>query len=231
VPRSKPILLALVTGLCLVLPALEAPASDQFGASLQVNFLSSKPGASSGLHTLISWSDPGEPYAKPKPVKRFEFTFERGSRFDTRALPVCRASDLVVRRLGKRACPAASKVGAGSTHAIAGPGIPVTTKVTLFNARRRKIIVLVEVAGRTLTEWRDVVRGRTLEVNAVIPGGISLTGLDITLPKHERRYKGKRRAYFRMPKACPAGGMWTTTATFEYVDGSSQRLASASPCA
>jgi hypothetical protein len=231
VPRWRTALLAAVAGFCFALPAIEAPASDRFGASLQVNFLPGKPGSSSGLHTLISWSDPGEPYAKPKPVKRFRFTFERGSRFDTRALPVCRASDLAVRRLGKRACPSASRVGSGSTQALAGPGIPITTKVTLFNARRRQIIVLVEVAGRTLTEFRDSVRGRTLEVNTVIPTGISLTGLDITIPKHQRRYKGKRRAYFRMPKACPASGMWTTTTTFDYVDGSTQTLASTTPCA
>jgi hypothetical protein len=213
----------------LAVPAIAATASDQFSTSFQLSYLSTKPGASSGLRTVIAWADPGEQYAKPKAVKRFRFTFPRGSRFDTRALPACHASDLAMRRLGRRACPAASTLGSGSTHALAGPGIPVTTNVTLFNARQR-IIVLVEVAGRILTEFRDDVHRRRLVVNTEIPAGISLTELDITIPAHERRHRGKRRAYFRTPRRCPSTGVWTTRATFEYVDGSKQSLTSTTPC-
>jgi hypothetical protein len=221
-------LLALAVLATMVL-AVESLASPQFSATFQMTYLSRAPYSSSGLRTVISWSDPGEQYAKPKAVKNFRFRFHPGARFDTLALPACKASDAAVVRLGTRACPTSSKLGSGGTQAIAGPGIALQTVVTLFNARR-KIIVLVQVAGRTLTEFRDNVRGRTLEVNAKIPAGVALTKLDITIPAHSRKRRGKRRVYFRTPATCPASGSWTTEATLNYVDGSSQVIASDTPC-
>ena len=228
---------ALALSLAFVATAL---ASSQFTASVQFSYLSQKPHASSGLHTVISWSDPGEPFGKPKAVKRFRFQFPAGARLDTRALPACKASDSKMLRLGPRACPPATKLGSGSTQAIAGPGIAFQTVVTLFNARKQ-IIVLVQVNGRILTEFRDTVERRTLTVNTAIPAGISLTHLDITIPAHSRtipahsrkrgRGRGKRFSYFRTPSTCPAAGSWTTAVTFDYVDGSSQTLTSATPCA
>jgi hypothetical protein len=194
-----------------------------------MTYLSKAPRSSSGLRTLITWADPGEPNQKPKAIKNFRFRFHPGTRFDTSALPACRADDAAVRRLGLRACPSASKLGTGSTEAIAGAGIPVKTVVTLFNARKQ-IIVLVQTAGRTLTEFRDDVRGRTLTVNAVIPAGIALTKLDITIPAHARRRGGRKRVYMRTPPSCPASGTWTTEARLNYVDGSTQTLTSSTPC-
>ena len=103
------------------------------------------------------------------------------------------------------------------------------TIVTLFNARGH-IIVLVQVDGRTLTNFRDEVKHGTIHVNAKIPAGISLTKLDIAIPAHSRKVGKKRRVYARTPATCPASGSWTTTATFIYVDGSEQQLRSDSPC-
>ena len=34
----------------------------------------------------------------------------------------------------------------------------------------------------------------------------------------------------RTPPTCPPSGVWTTTATFTYRDGSSQNLTATSPC-
>jgi hypothetical protein len=194
-----------------------------------MTYLSKKPRSSSGLRTLITWADPGAPNQKPKAVKSFRFRFHPGSSLDTSALPACRADDAAVRRLGPRACPSASKLGSGGTEAIAGAAIPVKTVVTLFNARKQ-IIVLVQTAGRTLTEFRDDVRGRTLTVNAVIPAGIALTKLDLTIPAHARKRRKRRRVYFMTPPRCPAAGVWTTQASLNYVDGSTQTLTSSTPC-
>jgi hypothetical protein len=194
-----------------------------------MTYLAKKPRASSGLRTLITWADGGAPNQKPKAVKNFRFRFHPGTRFDTSALPACHADDAAVRRLGQRACPPGSKLGSGGTEAIAGAAIPVKTVVTLFNARKQ-IIVLVETAGRTLTEFRDDVRGRTLTVNAIIPAGISLTKLDISIPGHARKRGKRKRVYFRTPPRCPATGAWTTEAKLNYVDGSTQTLTSNTPC-
>jgi hypothetical protein len=221
-------LIAVAAAVALLL-AGDALGSPQFAATFQMTYLSKKPRSSSGLRTLITWADPGEPNQKPKAIKSFRFEFHPGTRFDTSALRACRADDGAVRRLGSRACPSASKLGSGSTEAIAGAGIPVKTVVTLFNARRQ-IIVLVRTGGRTLTEFRDDVHGRTLAVNAVIPAGIALTKLDISIPAHSRRHGKRKRAYMRTPSSCPATGAWTTEARLNYVDGSTQTLTSSTPC-
>jgi hypothetical protein len=221
-------LIAVAAAVALLL-AGDALGSPQFAATFQMTYLSKKPRSSSGLRTLITWADPGEPNQKPKAIKSFRFEFHPGTRFDTSALRACRADDGAVRRLGSRACPSASKLGSGSTEAIAGAGIPVKTVVTLFNARRQ-IIVLVQTGGRTLTEFRDDVHGRTLAVNAVIPAGIALTKLDISIPAHSRRHGKRKRAYMRTPSSCPATGAWTTEARLNYVDGSTQTLTSSTPC-
>jgi hypothetical protein len=205
-------------------------ASPQFKPAFQQTLLSKTPRSSTGLRTSISWSDPGEPNGKPKAVKSFVLKFHPGTVFDTSALVACKASDSKVQRAGLRACPARSKLGGGSTEAIAGAGIAFKTVVTFFNARGH-IIVLVQVNGRTLTNFRDEVKNGTIFVNAQIPAGISLTKLDLTIPPHSRKVRKKRRVYARTPATCPASGSWTTTATFTYVDGSEQELTSDSPCA
>src|SRR5207244_6992778 len=84
------------------------------------------------------------------------------SRLDTRALPACKASDSKMLRLGPRACPSATKLGSGSTQAIAGPSIAFQTVVTLFNARKQ-IIVLVQV---NRSEERRVGKGSGVQRGA-----------------------------------------------------------------
>lgn len=209
--------------------AAEPVASPQFTATFTQTYLSKTPRSSSGLRTLITWSDPGEPNGKPKAVKRFVLKFHPGTAFDTSALVVCRASDIKVQRAGLHACPRRSKLGGGSTEAITGGGTPFKTVVTFFNGRAQ-IIVLVQVNGRTLINFRDRVKNGTIHVNARIPAGIALTKLDVTIPPHSRRIKKRRRVYMRTPRTCPKGGSWTTTATFVYVDGSQQQVTSDAPC-
>lgn len=220
---------ALGIAIALAAVAGDSLASPQFTATLQETYLSKAPHSSSGQRTLITWSDPGEPGGKPKAIKRFVLQFHRGTRFDTSALPACKASDLTVQREGLHACPARTRLGGGHTEAIASGGFAFTTDVTFFNARGH-IIVLVQVDGRTLTNFRDTVRDGTIHVNTKIPGGVSLTKLDVTIPARSRKIKRKRHTYMRTPATCPASGSWTTNATLVYVDGSEQRVTSDTPC-
>lgn len=219
----------LVVGTSTLAVATEPLASPQFSATFTQTYLSKAPRSSSGLRTLITWSDPGEPNGKPKAAKSFILKFHPGTAFDTSALVVCKASDIKVQRLGLHSCPRRSKLGGGSTEAITGGGTPFKTVVTFFNARGQ-IIVLVQVNGRTLTNFRDQVKNGTIHVNTRIPTGIALTKLDVTIPAHSRRIKKKRRVYMRTPRTCPTGGSWTTTATLVYVDGSQQQVTSDTPC-
>ena len=160
-----------------------------------------------------------------------EFVGTPGTRFDTSALPRCRASDEDIANLSLRACPRSSRIGT-----VKGEGLIVTGNSVQHRrdavqrapqdhrdrqARRRR---------RLITYFRDDVRGGSVDVNLKIPGGVALTKFDAHIPRHFRKYRGKRRAYLRTPPTCPAGGVWTTKAIFTYRDGSTQQFAATTPC-
>jgi hypothetical protein len=209
--------------------AAVAYASPQFASTFELAYLPSKPAASGGIETLMTWSDPGEPGGKPKRITRIQFHFHPGTRIDTRALKRCRASDTDVRIQGARACPKASRLGFATSKVTTGVTHPDLTQITFFNAPRQ-IIVLVRVEGRTLAVYRDDIKGRVVTVNLGLPSGLSLLELRATIKPHAKGRGKKRRVYFRTPPVCPPNGEWTTTVIFTYVDGSSQALADGSPC-
>jgi hypothetical protein len=212
--------LALVTG---------ASASPQFASTFEFTYSSKSPGSPSGIDGFSTWSDPGEPGGKPKEIYRLELVFHPGTRLDTSGLPVCRASDEEVQRLGVRACPASTKLGFVRAEGAIVTGQRFNPVATLFNAKR-EIIVVVRLNGRTLTNFRDDVRRSSITINFKIPGGISLTSMRAHIPRHSRKRGKRRKAYMRTPPTCPSSGVWTTKATFTYRDGSAQALAAVTPC-
>jgi len=206
-----------------------ALASPQFASTLVFTYSSKVPGSPSGLDSLATFSDPGEPSGKPKELVKINVRFHPGTRIDTAALPRCRASDTDVRILGLRACPASTKLGIVHAEGVISTGLRFNPVGHLFNARRA-IIVVVTVDGRYITSFRDDVTRDTLTVNFRIPPGISLIRFKPHIPRHFLNRAGKRRAYMRTPPSCPATGAWTTTVLFSYRDGSTQELAAATPC-
>jgi hypothetical protein len=222
----------LVLGTLLAVSAATAIASPQFSSTVALTFSSATPKSPSGLDVTATWSDPGAVNSVPKAVTKMEFEGSPGTKFDTSALPRCRATDEDIANLSIRACPRSSKVGTVKGEGLIVTGHPFNTIATLFNARGQ-IIVIVRLVddGRLITYFRDDVRGSKVSVNLKIPGGVALTKFEAHVPRHFGRYKGKRRAYMRTPPTCPASGVWTTTARFTYRDGSSQQFAAPTPCA
>jgi hypothetical protein len=208
-----------------------AIASPQFSSTFALTFSSATPGSPSGLDASATWSDPGALNGVPKAATKIEFAGHPGTKFDTSALPRCRASDEDIANLSVRACPRSSKIGSVKGRGLIVTGNPFNTVATLFNARRQ-IIVIVRLAddGRLITYFRDDVRRSSIAVNFKIPGGVALTSFEAHVPRHYRRYKGKRRAYLRTPSTCPPSGLWTTTATFTYRDGSTEQRTATTPC-
>jgi hypothetical protein len=206
-----------------------ALASPQFAATLQFTYSSQAPNSPSGIDSLATWSDPGEPGGKPKELQRIKVLFHPGTRLDTSALPVCKASGEKVQRLALRACPASTRLGTVRARGVISTGAVFDPIATLFNARR-EIIVVVMLGDRLLTNFRDDVGRRSITINAKIPGGIALTSFRPHIPVHFRKRGKRRRAYMRTPPTCPTSGFWTTAVTFTYRDGSTQQLAAPSPC-
>jgi hypothetical protein len=225
----RKVVLRLLVGAFAFVLSSAALASSQFSATFEMNYSSKTPGSVSGFDALGTWSDPGAPAAKPKELVKMRLVFHPGSKLDTSALPICKASDERVQRLALRACPASTKVGAVKTEGAISDGSRFSPDSTLYNAKRA-IIVVVMLNGRLLTNFRDDVGRRSVTINLKLPPGVSLTSFTPHVPPHVRRRGGRKRTYFRTPPICPEIGSWTTTATYRYRDGSSQKLTSATPC-
>ncbi len=222
-----------VVGLLAVAAALTCSgvvlASDQFAATLRFTYSSQTPSSPSGIDSLATWSDPGEPGGKPKEIQQIKVVFHPGTRLDTSALPRCRASDATVQRLALAACPKSTRLGTVVGKGVISTGATFEPVATLFNARRQ-IIVAVMLGDRLLTNFRDDVRRRSITIKAKIPMGIALTSFRPHIPPHFRKRGKRRRAYMRTPPSCPQAGLWTTTVTFFYRDGSQQDLSATTPC-
>ena len=212
-----------------LLTAQPAVASPLFASTFTMAYGDGAPGVSTGFDTHMTWTDPGEKASKPKEVSHIVFRFAAGARFDTNALPRCRASLAQVRDRGAAACPRGSRIATGSTLVNTGTSPIFPTKVTFFNTATG-LIVFVQSGTLTITVFRDTVQGSTITAHLKIPAGFALTDLHVVFPAHTARRAGRRRAYFTTPRTCPAGGTWPSSATFTYADGSSETLAATTPC-
>jgi hypothetical protein len=221
--------LVLLAAAIVLASATAGLASPQFTSSFELAYVPSSAGASAGIDTLMRWSDPGEPGGKPRRVTKIMLLFERGTRIDTSAVSLCRASDAAVLRQGEGACPRASKIGSGTSKLTPGSGPVAQTQISFFNAPKQ-IIVLVSVSGRTLAVYRDDIKGRAVTVNLALPSSLSLLELHATINPRKRRHVRKGRIYFRNPRTCPPSGQWLTTVVWTYADGSTQQLSDAAPC-
>jgi hypothetical protein len=223
--RKRAVLMAMV-GVGMSSAAL---ASAQFKSTFALSYLSAHRGASTGLTTLMTWSDPGAPGGAPKVIKQITLRFEHGTVFDTSGLAVCRASDQAIKAMGASACPASSKLGSGSTIGATAGGARFATVVTLFNATRQ-IIVLVTLNRVPITEFRDQVQRSAIIVRPELPAGVSLERLALRIGPHSSGRGSARKIYMRTPSSCPKSRRWKLVATFSYADNSSQTHTSTTPC-
>ena len=207
----------------------DALASPQFKATFGTTFLSRHPGASSGLRTRVTWSDPGAPHGVPKVIEEIKLRFPPGTRLDTSALPRCSASDEAIRSTKGAACSRKTRLGSGATIGVSASGTEFTTKVTVFNAKRQ-IIVIATLNGVLVTEFRDLVRKRTIVVRPALPPGVSLKRLALRMGAFSMGRGAARRVYMRTPPTCPPSRRWTIVGSFKYADGTAQTLERASPC-
>ena len=219
----------LIAAAILAIAAASATASPLFTSSFDVNYNPNRAGALGVPDLHMTWSDPGELGGRPKQIKTIRIGFAKGSKIDTKALTECKATDLQVRALGRNACPRSSRLGFAHSTVTGNTIPPSNTNVTFFNAPKQ-IIVLVELNGSKLANYRDDIEGSVVTVHLALPSGLSLLRLDAFIKQHTRGHGKRRRVYFRNPKTCPPSGTWTSTVTFTYLDGSSDQHADTAPC-
>jgi hypothetical protein len=128
-----------------------------------------------------------------------------GTRIDTSAIARCDAADLAILADGPSACPAASRLGAGTADLAYGTGT-LTVAVTAFNAEDQIVAVFSLLHTDTVVRvLRAAVHGSVVSVQLGNgPGaGVPRLRLDIA-PRGSRA-----RPWARTPPHCPAAGRWS----------------------
>lgn len=217
---------------------MAAPASADKGRLADFDFVlsASAPGSPAGVHTKLLLHREKDPDAKPSPLRSAVIHAPKGTRFDTTAVPQCTATDEELTARGSDACPPETELTVGSFSAMTGFGPPLDPLAGddhVFNGPDQIIEVITAPGGSASPAFdRVTIEGGTLTAHPpVAPGGppegeSSVRSSDFTIPV---RTAGEKSLITTPPK-CPASGRWVTTATFDFADGTSDTVRSATPC-
>lgn len=216
---ARSLTLAAVAAAAWMTNAQPVLAGSAPRADFSMRFAAMRPGTASSLRLYILYKG-STPSAKPSPIRKIVIAFPRGTRFDTSALPRCTASDQQLLAQSDAACPARSRLGAGTLSAVTGFGAPIDpflTTVSIYNAAGQ-IIELVKdpTTGRPLATDRFRINGSTwIGTPPAIPGGppdgqTAVRKVDFTYNPPAR--------WAITPPRCPRARRWVSTGRFTYAD-------------
>jgi hypothetical protein len=199
-------------------------------------FTTPVPGASTGLDTQIVYKHPGDPDAKPIPVRQEVFTFPVGTRFDETVVPNCTVPEEELRVVGRSACPDETWIGGGvgNTSMTGFPGAgetPIAANAFDYGSGRFRVLGESEqLPLRFVAQGRREGRVTTVDIPPT-PGGPpegegALRRIRNVFPA--RSVGG--RAYVRTPRKCPSTGVWTFKARLTFADGGVERNVHRMPC-
>jgi hypothetical protein len=193
-------------------------------------FTTDVPGASTGRTYAIDYLKPGDPDGKPHAFSHLRVELAEGARFDTSAIPQCKASDAELMAAGPSACPPESQVGSDETVVDTGAPGPARYSDADFaffnNANQLILVATVRGSGARLV-IRGQIGERTLDIeNPMIPG----TPPDGGAAKSQRGRFVAQSNYITTPPTCPASGYWVNRVVYTYRDGVEQSAESRSPC-
>jgi hypothetical protein len=215
-----------------------APVGAESGrlADFTVALSSRAPAAPTGMAVHVQFHRADDPEAKPSPLRAAVIALPAGLRFDTTAVPQCTASDDEIRALGSDACPKDTELTVGRLTGTTGfgpPADPLAGDDHVFNGPDQLIEIITAPGGFSSPAFdRLTIAGSTLTAHPPkLPGGppdgeTAVRSIDFAVPV--RGAAGK--SLITTAPDCPGAGSWTTTATFGFADGSSDTVASATPC-
>ena len=189
-----------------------------------LDVVTKRAGAPTGLRFQVGYRNPADPEGKPSPVTGAVFHLPPGLRIHNRAVPRCSASDADFRAQGRAACPAATRVGTGTLVAMTGfPGVdPLTADIVAFNGVG-ELVEVVFVEGTNTVAGMDrltIGPGRLTAHPPTTPGGppdgrTAVRDVRLRIP---RRIGPGGRAYVTTPRRCLTG-RWRSRAHYEFADG------------
>ena len=234
--RASAIALAAAASLAIATPA---SASPFFDVTFVYEPTSRTPGADSGAHVLIVYSDPGA--SKPKIARQVTIVYPKGTVLDTSRRPRCHATDAQLRQMGRAACPSNTQLGIGQVEATSGMGPPIELDEATFNAPGEFIeVITLKGTNVVVAVEREHVQGRTAITKpapSCIPPGqppscapfgeFAVTRFEVFAPPNGIPVT---RSTLVLPPTCPRSRFWTFEMRFRFKDGSRARRFSYAPC-
>jgi hypothetical protein len=232
--KGKRSAVAAIAVACIGTTGADA-AAQQARVEYRDVFTTQQPGAPSGRMLRNDYFHASDPAAKSPALKHLRIELPTGARFDTGAVPPCRAGDAEIIATRGAACPKDSALG--TEVYIVDTGFPepnrfVTVDIQFFN-EPGGIIVFTEdrSAGSRLVNHGKVT-ARTYDLDyPPLPGTPPEGGTNRSEDATFAAATGPGGAYLTTPPSCPAEGFWTFRATFTYVNGEEHLRESRSPCA
>lgn len=227
---------AVLAAAMLVTTAIAALAlaSAQFKQTAKVTLTAKREGASTGFKANLQSSDLGAPLEKPQGLKTLTITFPSKTKFNfkTKALTVCKATDIEIKATGGKACPAKSKLGSGGATANGAPVFPKISESVVAFAGSNQILFLLAPKvlggpGATLVLHGKVSANKiTTEVPPIAVGGLTIviTGLELSI-----KSVGSGKTTWATAGKC-AKGKFTVKSGFLYQTGEKLTISSSSSC-
>ena len=200
-----------------------------------------RPNAPTGTIYSGTYHAAGNAKAYPPYMRRMVAYPPRGYRYDTTVPARCTASDIELEALGPGACPAASRVGGGSTDGLWLGRFRSTLKVDIFNNANEQIFLVSGSPGLATVARGRIYRDGSIEFASptcfpsIRPPGCPVDnalqlGTSVTIPAYTRRSGGKLRSYITTASRCPATGYWRTPIRFWWADGSVDTVVAPQRC-
>lgn len=242
--RKKP-LAGAVIGVLVLGTASVAIAGTNNGVTFDSTTTVKKPGTSTGLNTHIQ----GAPTynGQLEAARQVTVSFPPGTKINSKAVALCKATDQKIQSSNGKACPAKSKIGTGIAEAFTGLGPtvdPVVENIVAFNVPKGIAFLLTpkgaigqtaafrgKFSGAGASSVHGSAAGPKLVTNVPkfpIPGvgEAKLTKFDLNVKKGGT----KAKPYATTPRTCPKSGKWALSATFKYDNTPPITIKDTSPC-
>lgn len=212
-----------------------APGGSTRRGDWELDVVTKRAGAPTGLRIQVGYKNPADPNAKPPAVTGAVFHLPPGLRIANRALPRCAATDEEIRASGREACPPGTRVGSGTLVAMTGfPGAdPLVADIVAFNGVG-EIVEVVFFKDTDVVAGMDrltIAPGRLTAHPPATPGGppdgrTVVREVRLRIP---RRIGPGGKPYVTTPRRCTTG-RWRSRADYEFADGGRTVVRDSTPC-
>jgi hypothetical protein len=214
------------------------------GSTDELRLTTKKTNASTGVFATEIFNA-RYPNGQLKPLRHSLIGFPKGTRFDNRATPTCKATAADFRSEGMSACPEKTKIGDGraETESSGAPFQigPIEIDATVFATPNGSLIVFSR-DGAYLSLSRVIANGRfqntsppancfvVTETPPCQHGEFVPRSLTVDIPAHQRRIDGRLHRMITTPRRCTKSGRWWFFDKHSFADGSFDRFVNRPRC-